>query len=40
MTLFTYTAEPGSRSEDALKLLDSWAATIDPAEPARATDHS
>ena len=40
LTLFTYAAEPGSRSEDALKLLGSWAATIDPAEPARATDQS
>ncbi len=40
LTLFTYTAEPGSRSEDALKLLGSWAATIDSAEPARATDES
>ena len=38
LTIFTYTAEPGSRSEEALKLLGSWAATIDPAEPARATD--
>lgn len=40
LTLFTYAAEPGSRSEDALKLLGSWAATIDPAEPARAADPS
>ena len=40
LTIFTYTAEPGSRSEDALKLLGSWAATADPAEPARATDPS
>ena len=40
LTLFTYTAEPGTRSEDALRLLGSWAATIDPAEPARATDPS
>ncbi len=40
LTLFTYTAEPGSRSEDALRLLGSWAATIDTAEPARATDPS
>ena len=40
LTLFTYTTEPGSRSEDALKLLGSWAATIDPTEPARATDPS
>jgi hypothetical protein len=29
LTLFTYTAEPGSPSEDALKLLGSWAATAD-----------
>jgi transcriptional regulator with XRE-family HTH domain len=40
LTLFTYAAEPGSRSEDALKLLGSWAATIDPAQPSRATDES
>ncbi len=40
LTLFTYTAEPGSRSEDTLKLLGSWAATLDAAEPARATDRS
>jgi transcriptional regulator with XRE-family HTH domain len=38
LTLFTYAAEPGSRSEDALKLLGSWAATVDAAQPARATD--
>ena len=38
LTIFTYTAEPGSRSEEALKLLGSWAATVDPAEPARAAD--
>jgi transcriptional regulator with XRE-family HTH domain len=37
LTLFTFTAEPGSRSEEALKLLGSWAATIDLAEPARET---
>jgi transcriptional regulator with XRE-family HTH domain len=40
LTLFTYTAEPGSRSEDALKLLGSWAATVHLAESARATDQS
>ena len=40
LTLFTYTAEPGSRSEEALKLLGSWAATVDPAESPRATDPS
>jgi transcriptional regulator with XRE-family HTH domain len=40
LTIFTYTAEPGSRSEEALKLLGSWAATAGPAETARATDPS
>ena len=29
LTLFGYTAEPGSASQDALKLLASWAATLD-----------
>ena len=40
LALFTYAAEPGSRSEEALKLLGSWAATIDPAESAHSTDQS
>jgi transcriptional regulator with XRE-family HTH domain len=40
MTLFTYAAEPGSRSEEGLKLLGSWAATVDPDESAHATDQS
>jgi transcriptional regulator with XRE-family HTH domain len=40
LTLATYTAEPGSRSEDALRLLGSWAATVDPVEPASVTDES
>jgi transcriptional regulator with XRE-family HTH domain len=40
LTVFTYTAEPGSRSEKGLKLLGSWAATIDPAESPRAIDPS
>jgi transcriptional regulator with XRE-family HTH domain len=31
LTLFTYTAEPGSPSGDALNLLGSWAATIESA---------
>jgi hypothetical protein len=35
LTIFTYAAEPGFRSEEALKLLGSWAATTDPAESAR-----
>jgi transcriptional regulator with XRE-family HTH domain len=37
LKLFTYTAEPGSRSEEALRLLGSWAATVDPADPVRET---
>jgi transcriptional regulator with XRE-family HTH domain len=32
LTMFVYTAEPGSASEDALKLLASWAATQDQAD--------
>jgi hypothetical protein len=40
LTIFTYVAEPGSRSEEALKLLGSWAATADAAETARSTDRS
>ena len=40
LTIFTYAAEPGSRSKEALKLLGSWAATVDNAEPARATEQS
>jgi transcriptional regulator with XRE-family HTH domain len=40
LTLFTYTAEPGSRSEETLKLLGSWAATVDPTEATRVTDQS
>jgi transcriptional regulator with XRE-family HTH domain len=40
LTLFTYAAEPGSRSEEALKLLGSWGATVDRDESARATDQS
>ena len=40
LTLFTYAAEPGSRSEEALKLLGSWAATVDRDESAHATDQS
>jgi transcriptional regulator with XRE-family HTH domain len=40
LTIFTYAAEPGSRSAEGLKLLGSWAATIDSAESAHATDQS
>jgi transcriptional regulator with XRE-family HTH domain len=38
LMLFVYTAEPGSKSEEALNLLASWAATLDQVEPARVTD--
>jgi transcriptional regulator with XRE-family HTH domain len=36
LTMFAYSAEPGSRSEQALNLLASWSATSDQAEPAHA----
>jgi transcriptional regulator with XRE-family HTH domain len=39
LTLFVYTAEPGSKSEQALNLLASWAATPD-SEPAEARHRS
>jgi hypothetical protein len=29
LTIFVYTPEPGSRSEEALNLLASWTATLD-----------
>jgi transcriptional regulator with XRE-family HTH domain len=32
LTILTYTAEPGSKSEEAVNLLGSWAATLDEAE--------
>jgi len=38
VTIFTYAAAPGSRSEEALKLLGSWAATLDEAESTNLTD--
>jgi hypothetical protein len=40
LTLFTYAAEPGSRSEQALNLLGSWAATTHAADRAQTTDQS
>jgi hypothetical protein len=40
LTIFTYAAEPGSPSEDALKLLGSWAATADAAGSVRTSDQS
>lgn len=35
LTLSTYTAEPGSASADALRMLASWAATTSPPAPTR-----
>ena len=40
MTIFAYAAEPGSRFEEALRLLRSWVATVDHAGPAHAADQS
>ena len=40
LTLFTYAAEPGSRSEEALNLLGSWAATPGVGDPAQITYQS
>src|SRR5215211_4599081 len=39
-SLLTYTAEPESPSQDALRLLASWAATTETFEPAASTDAS
>jgi MmyB-like transcription regulator ligand binding domain len=39
-SLLTYTAEPGSPSKDALRLLASWAATTDGFEQPASTDDS
>jgi transcriptional regulator with XRE-family HTH domain len=38
LTMFAYTAEPGSKSEEGLNLLASWAATLDQPETAAASD--
>ena len=38
LTIFINTAEPGSKSEQALNLLASWTATADEAGTAHATD--
>jgi transcriptional regulator with XRE-family HTH domain len=38
LMLFVYTAEVASRSEEALSLLASWAATLDETRPASVTD--
>lgn len=38
LTMFAFTAEPGSKSDEALNLLASWTATLDQAETATPTD--
>jgi transcriptional regulator with XRE-family HTH domain len=35
LNLLTFTAEPGSKSDEALNLLGSWAATVEPEQTAR-----
>ena len=40
LNLLAYSAEPGSRSEEALNLLASWTAPLDQPETARATDNA
>ncbi|HLX48962.1 MAG TPA: hypothetical protein VKS82_11570 [Streptosporangiaceae bacterium] len=37
LTMFVYTTEPGSKSEEALRLLASWATT--PGEETTDADH-
>jgi transcriptional regulator with XRE-family HTH domain len=38
LMIILYTAEPGSKSAEALRLLGSWVATLDEADVAHATD--
>ena len=38
LTMFAYTAEAGSKSQEALELLASWTATLDLEEPATVTE--
>jgi transcriptional regulator with XRE-family HTH domain len=40
LTIFTYTAEPGSRDEEAFRLLGSWAATPEQLQIAPAADQA
>jgi hypothetical protein len=40
LTMFAFTAEPGSKSEEGLNLLASWAATLDQEEAAPASQGS
>jgi hypothetical protein len=38
LSILTYSAEPGTRSEEALSLLGSWAATLDEEQRTHTTD--
>jgi hypothetical protein len=40
LTMFTYAAEPGTRSAEALHLLGSWAVTVERTEPVETPDPS
>jgi transcriptional regulator with XRE-family HTH domain len=40
LTMYTYTAEPGSRNQETLKLLGSWAATLDHTDVGHVTDQA
>jgi transcriptional regulator with XRE-family HTH domain len=40
LTMFVYTAEAGSKSEEALNLLASWIATLEPDEETIDADHA
>ena len=40
LAIVTYTAEPGSRSAEALDLLASWTATIDETDAAETPERA
>jgi transcriptional regulator with XRE-family HTH domain len=40
LTMFVYTAEPDSKSEEGLRLLASWTATLDRADLTRVTEET
>jgi hypothetical protein len=40
LTMFAYSAESGSKSEEGLKLLGSWGATVEQAEPSQVADET
>jgi hypothetical protein len=39
LTMYTDTAEPGSRHEETLRLLGSWAATLEQPSTAQTVEH-